>query len=104
MRTRYFQRTLAAAVLCLGAASLLLAATMAAAHAHGDHADDSLSTVCSVCTTAKILPAPAATATAREPQWLPLGAAPLTPAPLTAAHVRASFEPRAPPRFRVDPR
>lgn len=90
---------MAAAVLYLGAASLLLAATVAAAHAHGDHGDDSLSSVCSVCTTAKILPAPAATDTGREPQWIPLGAAPVTPAPLSATHARADFEPRAPPRF-----
>lgn len=90
---------MAAAVLFLGTASLLLAGTLAAAHAHGDHADDSLTSVCSVCTTAKILPAPAATGTDREPQWIPLGAAPVTPASLSAAHARADFEPRAPPRF-----
>lgn len=90
---------MARAVLFLGTASLLLAATLAAAHAHGDHADDSLTSACSVCTTAKILPAPAATDTGREPQWIPLGAAPVAPAPLSAAHLRAAFEPRAPPRF-----
>ncbi len=99
MRTRYFQRAIATATLFVGAASLLLAATLAAAHAHGDHGDDAFSSVCSVCTTAKILPAPAATGTDREPQWVPLGAAPVTPARLSDAHTRADFEPRAPPRF-----
>lgn len=99
MRTRYFQHVMTRAVLYLGVASLLLAATVAAAHVHGDHGDDALPSVCSVCTTAKILPAPAAVDTGREPHWIPLGAASATPEPLSAAHARAGFEPRAPPRF-----
>lgn len=99
MRTRYLQHAMARAAVYFGAASLLLAATVAAAHVHDDHGDDALPSVCSVCTTAKILPAPAAADTGREPQWIPLGAASANPAPLSAAHARGGFEPRAPPRF-----
>lgn len=99
MPTRYLKRATAVALLHLSSALLLAAGVLSAAHAHGDHADDPLSTVCSLCGSAKVLATPADPAGAMEPVWTAF--TPETPAlaARTDPSLRAAFEPRAPPRF-----
>jgi hypothetical protein len=99
MRTRHLKRATVMALLYFSSAMLLAAGVLSTAHAHGDHADDVLSTSCTLCAPAKLLATPAEPAGAIDPIWTAL----TSDAPMLAGRshpgLRAAFEARAPPRF-----